>query len=934
MKIQFIKFFSEKMLFCGLVVILCFGFAALIYGSGSEAPWDVNQDGEVNVLDLVLVGQNFGTTNPVADVNGDGTVNVLDLVLVAQHFGESTTKVDVSELQNRLTVEGATAVSAQLPEISTAQTAPRIQANVGEINASPGGTVSLPFVYSGANNLAGCIVCIEGIDGYYDLPYTGAADDLPSFITAGIPQNIALGSFTVCYSVYDDQGQYGNFINVVINVREAVITDEGIGIFDTEVVEGHGLLAEAYFPGVKLIRIPDFATLTPFRTFFVANVDVPVRSYTQGFPELGVDVLEDFAIRLTGQVKIETPGNYNFTLRSDDGSKLYINGSLIIDHDGLHGMSERQGSVMLTTGYHNVEIQYFQGPRTHIGLQWFWQPPGGANEIVPVSVLYPPGTATMSIEPENTPVVVDPIDMSPEGMVLIPAGEFQMGSSVVSPTEQPIHTVYVDAFYMDKYEVTNAQYAEFLNAKGKHADVGRTWLYIESPLAQIEYVNGSYSAKAGSENHPVVQVSWVGAMAYAEWAGKRLPTEAEWEKAARGGLTGQKYPWGNTIDSSRANYGQNIGGTTAVGTYAANGYGLFDMCGNVVEWCLDQYNPNFYSSSPSQNPIAGADSIESVTNTWFDMGPRTEFVLRGGSWNVPELYVRVAARGRGTAVLANSDIGFRCVKIVPASVLYPPGTATTDMSPEGMVPIPAGEFQMGSNDERSFEQPIHTVYVDAFYMDKYEVTNAQYAEFLNAKGKHADAGRTWLNFGATWVRIELVSGLYYRAKAGYENRPVVEVSWYGAMAYAEWAGKRLPTEAEWEKAARGGLTGQKYPWGNAIDPSKANYHASNIADTTPVGTYPPNEYGLYDMAGNVWEYCLDEFDPDFYSRSPSQNPIAGANSIESVTNNFTDITVRRVVRGGDFGTFGSGVGVARRASSNPVATQAYQGFRCVKDVSP
>ena len=124
---------------------------------------------------------------------------------------------------------------------------------------------------------------------------------------------------------------------------------------------------------------------------------------------------------------------------------------------------------------------------------------------------------------------------------------------------------------------------------------------------------------------------------------------------------------------------------------------------------------------------------------------------------------------------------------------------------EGMELIPAGEFRMGSN-ERDDEKPIHSVYVDAFYMDKHEVTNAEYAEFLNAKGKHTDGSITWLDIGADRCRIEYVSRVY-RAKTGYENHPVTFVSWYGAMAYAEWAGKRLPTEAEWEKAARGGYRG-------------------------------------------------------------------------------------------------------------------------------
>lgn len=154
----------------------------------------------------------------------------------------------------------------------------------------------------------------------------------------------------------------------------------------------------------------------------------------------------------------------------------------------------------------------------------------------------------------TTPPQSDPY----ENMELIPAGEFRMGDNSGGANEKPVHSVYVDAFYMDKYEVTNAEYAEFLNAKGKHTDAGQTWLAVGHQNARIEYVNRAYRAKAGYENHPVVMVSWYGAMAYAEWKGKRLPTEAEWEKAARGGLSGLKYPWGNGIDSSKANYWPHV----------------------------------------------------------------------------------------------------------------------------------------------------------------------------------------------------------------------------------------------------------------------------------------------------------------------------------------------------------------------------------------
>ena len=247
-------------------------------------------------------------------------------------------------------------------------------------------------------------------------------------------------------------------------------------------------------------------------------------------------------------------------------------------------------------------------------------------------------------------------------MMLIPAGEFQMGSNSGDNDEKPGHTVYVDAFYMDKYEVTNAQYAVFLNQKGKHAESGKTWLDIGDDDERIEYVAGVYRVEAGYENHPVVEVSWYGAMAYAKWADKRLPTEAEWEKAARGNLAGLKYPWGNTIDSSKASYGQHVGGPTAVGKYTANGYGLYDMCGNVWEWCLDEYDSGFYAKSPMRNPLSGASSIDWILDNFISV--KASRVLRGGSWSAAVRYVRVANRTHNSPTGTTDYNGFRCARTV------------------------------------------------------------------------------------------------------------------------------------------------------------------------------------------------------------------------------------------------------------------------------
>ena len=255
-------------------------------------------------------------------------------------------------------------------------------------------------------------------------------------------------------------------------------------------------------------------------------------------------------------------------------------------------------------------------------------------------------------------------------------------------------------------------------------------------------------------------------------------------------------------------------------------------------------------------------------------------------------------------------------------------TVPNGFAPEGMVLIPAGDFQMGSNDGNFDEKPVHIVYVDAFYMDAYEVTNAQYKDFVDANpqwGKDDIPSRYHDgNYLKHWTRNSYGSG----------NEPVVYVSWYAAMAYAQWAGKRLPTEAEWEKAARGGLSGKKYPWGDSINLSRANY-GNDVGRATPVGRYEPNTYGLFDMAGNVWEWCLDEYQGNYYKISRRRNPIAGKASITQIISNFTNDKALRVMRGGGWeSSKRSTPRVADRHSFKPTSTNNSSGFRCVKSVSP
>ena len=248
----------------------------------------------------------------------------------------------------------------------------------------------------------------------------------------------------------------------------------------------------------------------------------------------------------------------------------------------------------------------------------------------------------------------------PDGMALIPAGEFEMGSNTGETNERPVHTVYVDAFYMDIHEVTNAQYKTFIDENPEWQKENIPRIFHDGVYLRLWNGNTYPEDKA---DHPVVYVSWYAAMAYAKWAGKRLPTEAEWEKAARGGRNGKAYPWGDTFDKTHANYARHFNEPIAVGQYRPNGYGLYDMAGNISEWCLDEYDPDFYATSPRENPFS-TGSIEEVLHN-FKAVKKRDRVLRGGCWSDNGLFLRVAYRDWGPQHYTSVFRGFRCVKAIP-----------------------------------------------------------------------------------------------------------------------------------------------------------------------------------------------------------------------------------------------------------------------------
>lgn len=250
----------------------------------------------------------------------------------------------------------------------------------------------------------------------------------------------------------------------------------------------------------------------------------------------------------------------------------------------------------------------------------------------------PKPQAEESLAKQTETFIVDKKTRESDGMVMVyvPAGEFQMGSKDGEPDEQPVHKVYLDAYWIDQTEVTNGMYA-------KCAAAGE----CTEPRWSESYTRSSYYGNAAHEEFPVVFVYATQAIDYCNWTGGRLPTEAEWEKAARG-TDGRKYPWGNeSPDANRLNYNENEGDTTAVGSYptGTSPYGALDMAGNVWEWTADWYDADYYSSSPDQNPQGSSDGDSRV--------------LRGGSFLYPEYYIRSSFRGSPYAV--DNLFGFRCV---------------------------------------------------------------------------------------------------------------------------------------------------------------------------------------------------------------------------------------------------------------------------------
>jgi len=423
-----------------------------------------------------------------------------------------------------------------------------------------------------------------------------------------------------------------------------------------------------------------------------------------------------------------------------------------------------------------------------------------------------------------------------QNLVPIAPGTFQMGSATSNPggTSLPVHTTTLTyPFWLGKYEVTQSEYVAVMGN------------------------NPSGNQNSTSGQRPVENISWDQAMAYCaklteaeRSAGRvppgyayRLPTEAEWEYCARAG-SATDWHRGSAPTCAQANLAQAggvpcVNTTSAVGVYPPNSWGAHDMLGNVWEWCLEPMTA--YSSSAATNPVS--------TRTFLDSRD-TRFVYRGGAYNSTPDIANSAFRGQQNPTLPFDSIGFRVV-------LAPFSHANVNPS-LNMIAIQPGTFTMGSAAAGIDSTPTRVVQITRpYWMGKYEVTQAE------------------------WSNLMAVNP----SPLQNPTHPVAMVSWLDAMEYCrkltqrEYASGgipagyqyRLPTEAEWEYACRAGST-TEYSTGNAA-PSCAQANSGGcIMSTTPIGSYPANAWGIHDMMGNVFEMCIDSYDPSGYAASSTVDP--------------------------------------------------------------
>jgi len=455
-----------------------------------------------------------------------------------------------------------------------------------------------------------------------------------------------------------------------------------------------------------------------------------------------------------------------------------------------------------------------------------------------------------------------------------PAAEF-----APEPDESPRRRVPVTAFRIALTQVTNAEYAVFVAASGHPAP--------------SHWPGGAPTADQAS--HPVTYVSWEDARAFCTWAGGFLPSEAQWERAARGD-DDRAWPWGVDAPTvEHATYASSE--TSAVGLHptGASPFGALDLAGNVWEWTTSAYRAYPYDADDGREDARASESR----------------VVRGGAYSHGPGEIRCSYRHGMLPGAVDHYVGFRLA-------FSPEARPALDLA---LVDVPAGAVLLGNDPRPSGgvalpdETPQHVVSVPVFELARTPVTNAQYLEFVEGTGHPAPPH---------WTGRAIPVGL--------DEHPVTYVDWFDAGAYCRFTGTRLPTEAEWERAARGS-DGRLYPWGDD-EPEPPNSvmnqpsvrrlacfgQGSKGGATSIAGSFPggASHFGPLDMAGNVWEWVSTAYAPYPYRSDDGREDPRSRSP--------------RVLRGGSYASMRSSfVRCASRSRSSPGRRSAHIGFRVARD---
>ena len=691
-----------------------------------------------------------------------------------------------------------------------------------------------------------------------------------------------------------------------------------------------------------------------------------------------------------------------------------------------------QDGMVLAPREYRVEVS---AAGFHTKEEVVWHGTSPTTHRVVLDRIEPEGQQASPVEASG-PTLGDRFRDCPEcpEMVVVPAGSYQMGSPPYEQERQeeegPVHGVTISApFAIGRHEVTVAEFGRFVEATGHSAGTS-CWTNEDSEWESRAGRSWRNPGFGQSERFPVVCVSWDDAQAYVAWLSQemgetyRLPSESEWEYAARAGTSTARY-WGegesgqcrhaNGGDvSTKERYSDwrwTIAScpdghvhTAPVGSFAANDWGLQDVLGNVWEWTEDCSNDSY----------AGAPSDGSA----WEYGDCARRVLRGGSWNGSPSVLRAAVRNMITSGFRFNGAGFRVARttqlsVWPFTVVAEPadaqvrlgdgstpyragmplpageyrvevgadgyGTRTVTVRHGGspttqhvdlrkgptlgdwfrdcpecpeMVVVPTGSYRMGSpsyKQGQDEEGPVHGVIISApFAIGRHEVTVAEFGRFVDATGHSAEsscdtyeddeweyrAGRSWRNPG-------------FAQSARF---PVVCVSWDDAQAYVAWLSRetgkeyRLPSESEWEYAARAGTATARY-WGegesgqcrhaNGADASVTEHYSDSdwnliVAScrdehvhTAPVGSFAANDWGLQDMLGNVWEWTEDCWN-DSYAGAPSDGSAW----------EYGDCA-RRVLRGSSWFNLPEHLRAAHRGWGSAAADRGGDsGFRVARTLAP